>query len=42
MVVNPEKLAAALEQYYSALGWTDNGNPTPAKLESLGLAWVTL
>ena len=40
MIVEREKLAAALDQYYAALGWTDNGNPTPEKLQSLGLAWV--
>jgi aldehyde:ferredoxin oxidoreductase len=40
MIVEREKLAAALDQYYTALGWTDNGNPTPEKLQSLGLAWV--
>lgn len=40
MVVNREKLVAAMDQYYTALGWTDRGNPTPEKLESLGLSWV--
>ena len=41
-VVNREELAAAQKQYYSALGWTNHGNPTPEKLHELGLDWVGL
>jgi aldehyde:ferredoxin oxidoreductase len=40
--VNAADLQAAQKQYYSALGWTVNGNPAPAKLKELGLEWVTI
>jgi aldehyde:ferredoxin oxidoreductase len=30
----------ALKQYYTAMDWTDNGNPTPQKLAELGVEWV--
>ncbi len=35
--VSKEHLDAALKQYYAALGWTNHGNPTPEKLQELGL-----
>ncbi len=38
--VSAEDLQAAQKQYYAALGWTVNGNPSPAKLKELGLEWV--
>ncbi len=34
---NAEKM---LDEYYSLRGWDQNGRPTPAKLEELGLAFV--
>jgi aldehyde:ferredoxin oxidoreductase len=40
VAVDRQDLKAALDQYYSALGWTDNGNPTPEKLKELKLEWV--
>jgi aldehyde:ferredoxin oxidoreductase len=38
--VDRQALSAATEQYYVALGWTDNGNPTPEKLKELNLEWA--
>jgi aldehyde:ferredoxin oxidoreductase len=39
--VTREELAAALDDYYEMAGWdVANGNPTPAKLQSLGLTWL--
>lgn len=38
--VSAEDLQAAQKQYYAALGWTVNGNPSPAKMKELGLEWV--
>lgn len=38
--VNRDDFARALEQYYQAMQWTNNGNPTPVKLSELGLEWV--
>lgn len=40
--VNREDLAAAQKQYYEALKWTNHGNPTPEKLQELGLDWVKI
>ena len=39
--VTREELAAALDEYYAQAGWDPaTGNPTPAKLTELGLAWL--
>jgi aldehyde:ferredoxin oxidoreductase len=40
VAVNRQDLAAALAQYYTALGWTDGGNPTLEKLKELKLEWA--
>ncbi|MBA4376007.1 MAG: aldehyde:ferredoxin oxidoreductase [Anaerolinea sp.] len=42
VAVNRDDLSAALNQYYNAVGWTNNGNPTQNKLKELGLDWITL
>jgi aldehyde:ferredoxin oxidoreductase len=41
VAVTREELAAALDDYYALCGWdVASGNPTPAKLTDLGLAWL--
>ncbi|MFP3975484.1 MAG: aldehyde ferredoxin oxidoreductase family protein, partial [Dehalococcoidia bacterium] len=36
-LISQEDLDEMLDEYYAARGWDENGNPTPAKLEELGL-----
>jgi aldehyde:ferredoxin oxidoreductase len=38
--LDPVQFEAALDQYYQLMGWTANGNPAPAKLLDLGIAWA--
>ncbi len=38
--LDPDQFEAALEQYYQLMGWTENGNPSMAKLVDLGIAWA--
>jgi aldehyde:ferredoxin oxidoreductase len=40
VAVDRQAFEAAKEQYYVALGWTDNGNPTLGKLKELNLEWA--
>jgi aldehyde:ferredoxin oxidoreductase len=40
LVIDPVEVQAAKALYYRMAGWDDNGRPTRAKLEELGLAWV--
>jgi aldehyde:ferredoxin oxidoreductase len=41
LAVTREELAAALDDYYALCGWDAvTGNPTPAKLQELGLGWL--
>jgi aldehyde:ferredoxin oxidoreductase len=40
VAVNRKDFDSALNQYYSAMGWTNNGNPAPLKLQELGLEWA--
>jgi aldehyde:ferredoxin oxidoreductase len=40
VTVDRTDLTAALNQYYTEMGWTNNGNPVPQKLQELGLEWV--
>ena len=40
VAVNRKDFDSALSQYYSAMGWTNNGNPAPRKLQELGLEWA--
>jgi aldehyde:ferredoxin oxidoreductase len=41
--VDPEEWGEALETYYQLAGWdSETGHPTPGKLESLGLDWITI
>ncbi len=42
VAVDRKDLDAALNQYYSAMGWTDHGNPVPQKLQELGLEWAAV
>jgi aldehyde:ferredoxin oxidoreductase len=38
--VTPAELEPAKDKYYEMCGWDENGIPTRAKLEELGLGWV--
>jgi aldehyde:ferredoxin oxidoreductase len=38
--VSPKRLKAALNTYYTIMGWDKNGIPTKAKLGELGIEWV--
>jgi aldehyde:ferredoxin oxidoreductase len=38
--LDPVEMETAIDTYYQLMGWTDQGNPTHAKLADLGLAWV--
>jgi aldehyde:ferredoxin oxidoreductase len=40
VAVNRDDFNSALSQYYSAMGWTNNGNPALLKLQELGLEWA--
>jgi aldehyde:ferredoxin oxidoreductase len=40
IAVTEEEMAAALPIYYAMCGWDPEGQPTRAKLEELGIAWV--
>ena len=41
-VDNRDEVAAALDMYFEINGWDEkSGNPTKAKLDELGLGWVT-
>ncbi len=40
VAVDRDEFEAALDLYYSLLGWTANGVPTRAKLSDLGINWV--
>ena len=42
VAVDRKDLEAALTQYYSAMGWTNKGNPVPQKLQELGLEWAAI
>lgn len=42
VAVDRKDLDVALTQYYSALGWTNKGNPVPQKLQELGLEWAAI
>jgi aldehyde:ferredoxin oxidoreductase len=38
-----ENYAEAIEEYYRQVGWDpETGNPTPGKLQALGLDWITV
>jgi aldehyde:ferredoxin oxidoreductase len=41
IAITEEELAFALSTYYDMCGWDSEGRPTRAKLEELGLEWVT-
>ena len=38
--IDREAMQAAIKTYYSMMGWDENGRPTPAKLQELGVAWA--
>jgi aldehyde:ferredoxin oxidoreductase len=38
--INREKFAKAIRLYYGMMGWTNEGIPTEAKLEELGIGWL--
>jgi aldehyde:ferredoxin oxidoreductase len=40
VAVNRKDFDSALNQYYSAMGWTNNGNPAARKLKELSLEWA--
>jgi len=40
VVVTDEELEQAKALYYRMAGWDENGRPTRAKLEELGLSWL--
>jgi aldehyde:ferredoxin oxidoreductase len=40
VAVDQDEFEAALDLYYSMLGWTADGVPTQAKLSDLGINWV--
>ena len=41
LVVPRDEWEVALNEYYRMAGWSvETGNPTPAKLESLGIGWL--
>jgi len=40
VAVTPQEFAAARELYYRMAGWDEEGRPTRAKLEELGIGWV--
>jgi len=39
-MVPPEQIATARQIYYQMAGWDQDGRPTRAKLEELGIGWV--
>jgi aldehyde:ferredoxin oxidoreductase len=39
--LDPAEVNTALDLYYEYVGWTPEGNPTSAKLEELGVDWVS-
>ena len=40
MVLTHEEVEAALDEYYKLAGWTNDGLPTQAALQALGLDWA--
>jgi aldehyde:ferredoxin oxidoreductase len=38
--MDKDEFQTALEHYYQAMGWDDNGVPTPGKIAELGLEWI--
>lgn len=38
--IDPKEFELALDEYYRLMGWDNDGCPTKAKLEELGLEWV--
>ncbi len=38
--VNETELAKAIDTYYAMVGWDEDGVPTLAKLQELGIDWV--
>jgi aldehyde:ferredoxin oxidoreductase len=39
-VVEPEQLQLAIKTYYAMMGWDEEGRPTLAKLQELGIEWA--
>jgi aldehyde:ferredoxin oxidoreductase len=42
VAVDRAQLEAAIDQYYTIMGWTSDGLSTPTKMAELGLDWVKL
>jgi aldehyde:ferredoxin oxidoreductase len=40
VALDPAEIESALDQYYSMMGWTNDGIPTTAQLAALGVAWA--
>jgi len=40
VALSAEELNSALDQYYTMMGWTEDGIPTRAQLAALGIEWV--
>ena len=40
MVMDNEEFQHGLDMYFEQAGWDNNGTPTRATLEEIGLAWV--
>ena len=40
IALDPQEFENALDVYYQLMGWTSDGQPTPAKLDELGLSWA--
>ena len=40
VAINSQEFEAALDTYYAIMGWTNDGIPTPAQLDNLGIGWA--
>ena len=38
--IDEGEFKSAVQQYYQAVGWDENGVPTPGKIAELSLAWI--
>jgi aldehyde:ferredoxin oxidoreductase len=38
--IQPDDFEKVLDQYYAIVGWSQSGNPTPAKISELSLEWA--
>lgn len=41
VMIPPEQLAQAIQTYYAIAGWDENGVPSQAKLDELGIGWAS-